>query len=185
MSAHRDDWFPEILVPVGEAILAGGSDGEREMIRSVIQGLVAFVAQRTLDEDLRTRWFRGPVGRALSGVAGGAEVREVRRFQGIEGLDEEDERVLRLLTQGLSNRQIAEDIGIPADRLAERLAHLYGTIGASSRSDMTAIAFSDEDLIASGRLDRHRCIGAGNCITIALTAFDWMEGDVAKAEVLD
>jgi class 3 adenylate cyclase len=35
------------------------------------------------------------------------------------------------------------------------------------------------------RVDRHRCIGAGNCITIAPTAFDWMEGDVAKAEVVD
>ena len=35
------------------------------------------------------------------------------------------------------------------------------------------------------RVDRHRCVGAGNCITIAPTAFDWMEGDVAKAEVID
>lgn len=35
------------------------------------------------------------------------------------------------------------------------------------------------------RVDRHRCIGAGNCITIAPTAFDWLEGDVAKAAVVD
>jgi ferredoxin len=35
------------------------------------------------------------------------------------------------------------------------------------------------------RVDRHRCIGAGNCITLAPTAFDWLEGDVAKAEVVD
>jgi class 3 adenylate cyclase len=35
------------------------------------------------------------------------------------------------------------------------------------------------------RLDRHRCIGAGNCITIAPTAFDWHEGDFGKAEVVD
>lgn len=34
-------------------------------------------------------------------------------------------------------------------------------------------------------LDRHRCVGAGNCITIAPTAFDWIEGDFAKADVLD
>ena len=33
-------------------------------------------------------------------------------------------------------------------------------------------------------MDRHRCVGAGNCITIAPTAFDWLEGDVAKAEVV-
>lgn len=35
------------------------------------------------------------------------------------------------------------------------------------------------------RVDRHRCIGAGNCITIAPSAFDWHDGDFAKAEVVD
>jgi class 3 adenylate cyclase len=34
-------------------------------------------------------------------------------------------------------------------------------------------------------VDRHRCIGAGTCITIAPTAFDWHEGDFAKAGVVD
>lgn len=35
------------------------------------------------------------------------------------------------------------------------------------------------------RVDRQRCIGAGTCITIAPTAFDWHEGDFAKADVVD
>ena len=35
------------------------------------------------------------------------------------------------------------------------------------------------------RVDRPRCIGAGNCITIAPTAFDWHQGDFGKAEVID
>jgi class 3 adenylate cyclase len=35
------------------------------------------------------------------------------------------------------------------------------------------------------RVDRHRCVGAGNCITIAPTAFHWHEGDFAKAVVVD
>jgi class 3 adenylate cyclase len=35
------------------------------------------------------------------------------------------------------------------------------------------------------RVDRHKCIGAGNCITIAPTSFDWLRGDLGKAEVLD
>jgi class 3 adenylate cyclase len=35
------------------------------------------------------------------------------------------------------------------------------------------------------RVDRHKCIGAGNCITIAPTAFDWLQGDFAKADVID
>ena len=35
------------------------------------------------------------------------------------------------------------------------------------------------------RVDRHKCIGAGNCITLAPTAFDWLTGDFGKADVAD
>ena len=35
------------------------------------------------------------------------------------------------------------------------------------------------------RVDRHKCIGAGNCITIAPTAFDWLKGDFGKADIID
>ena len=34
-------------------------------------------------------------------------------------------------------------------------------------------------------IDRHKCIGAGNCITLAPTAFDWLKGDFSKADVVD
>jgi class 3 adenylate cyclase len=39
--------------------------------------------------------------------------------------------------------------------------------------------------VLKARVDRHKCVGAGNCITIAPTAFDWVEGDYGKADVLD
>jgi class 3 adenylate cyclase len=35
------------------------------------------------------------------------------------------------------------------------------------------------------RVDRHKCVAAGNCITIAPTAFDWGEGEAFKADVVD
>jgi class 3 adenylate cyclase len=35
------------------------------------------------------------------------------------------------------------------------------------------------------RIDRHRCIGTANCIAIAPTVFDWMEGELFKAAVVD
>jgi class 3 adenylate cyclase len=34
------------------------------------------------------------------------------------------------------------------------------------------------------RVDRHRCVGAGTCISIAPTAFDWHAGDRLKADVV-
>jgi class 3 adenylate cyclase len=35
------------------------------------------------------------------------------------------------------------------------------------------------------RIDRHRCIGAGNCIFLAPTVFDWQPGELLKAALLD
>ncbi len=35
------------------------------------------------------------------------------------------------------------------------------------------------------RVDRPRCIGAGNCVSIAPTVFDWLHGEHLKAAVLD
>src|SRR5437870_11970177 len=35
------------------------------------------------------------------------------------------------------------------------------------------------------RVDRPKCIGADNCITIAPPAFDWVEGEYSKADVLE
>jgi class 3 adenylate cyclase len=34
------------------------------------------------------------------------------------------------------------------------------------------------------RVDRHKCIGAGNCITLAPTAFDWLAGDYGKSDAV-
>ena len=35
------------------------------------------------------------------------------------------------------------------------------------------------------RIERHRCIGVGNCITLAPTAFDWLKGEYFKASLVD
>ena len=35
------------------------------------------------------------------------------------------------------------------------------------------------------RIERHRYIGAGNCITLAPTAFDWLKGEHLKAALVD
>jgi class 3 adenylate cyclase len=35
------------------------------------------------------------------------------------------------------------------------------------------------------RIERHKCIGAGNCISMAPTAYDWLKGDILKADTVD
>ena len=142
-SAHRDDWFPEILIPVAEAAMAGGTDEERVLVKTMLTAMLAMVAQRTLDQDLRVRWFRGPVGRAISDLSGSSEdAADARRFA-LDNVGDDEERLLRMLTQGLTNQEIAGRLGIPETDLMARLAGLYSLIGASSRADATEFAFRE------------------------------------------
>jgi len=39
-------------------------------------------------------------------------------------------------------------------------------------------------MVIRARVDRHKCVGAGNCISLAPTAFDWLAGDFGKADVV-
>ena len=39
-------------------------------------------------------------------------------------------------------------------------------------------------MVVRARVDRHKCVGAGNCITLAPTAFDWLAGDYGKSDVV-
>jgi DNA-binding NarL/FixJ family response regulator len=55
-------------------------------------------------------------------------------------LSEEDSRLLRLLAEGKTNREIADEIGTEEQAVAMRLAELFVRIGASSRADATVAA---------------------------------------------
>jgi DNA-binding NarL/FixJ family response regulator len=142
MSTHREDAFPEIFIPVGRVIMAAGTDQERQTLQTLIQAMLAFVAQRTIDEEIRVRWFRGPVGQALSEIAGPIDAAP-RDLGALEGLDEEDGRLLRLLTQGMTNRDIAERLEVTEEEMVVRLGRLYAKIGVSSRADATTFAFRE------------------------------------------
>src|SRR5204863_2602568 len=58
----------------------------------------------------------------------------------------------------------------------------------ASRSDVARLPKPGRLTVLSdmlkARVDRHKCIGAGNCITLAPTAFDWLAGDFGKADVV-
>jgi DNA-binding NarL/FixJ family response regulator len=102
------------------------------------------IAQRTMDEDVRVRWFRGPTGREMTRLAGPIEnVSAVSDGNGHAADDAEDHdaQLLRSLVQGKTNREIAEEIGIDEQAVTRRLSELYARIGASSRAEATALAF--------------------------------------------
>ena len=145
-STHQEDLHLDTLLPIAQVFAAAGAP-EWEPTRDWIQLALAMVAQRTLDEDVRVRWFRGPVARELSALAGPLEV-----SPGADGheptiaMDEADAELLRCLIQGRTNAEIAEELGLDEPAVARRLGELFARIGTSSRAEATAFAFRERVL---------------------------------------
>src|SRR5205823_9983788 len=76
--------------------------------------------------------------------------------------------------------------GTRGDRSREAPAHVReGWCVVSGRGHRLRAPRRGPVAVLRVSVDRARCIGAGNCITIAPTAFDWHDGDFAKADVVD
>jgi len=144
-SALQEDLHLEILLPVAEVVMAAGSPAEQQLVQFFLQLMLAITAQRTLDEEVRVRWFRGPVGRRLVALAGSLDGMAMRPAESTGGplVEDRDAELLRLLTEGLTNREIAERVGEEETVVARRLGEMFARIGTRSRSEATAFAFRE------------------------------------------
>jgi DNA-binding NarL/FixJ family response regulator len=102
-------------------------------------------AQRTVDEEIRVRWLRGPVGRELVGLAGSLEGLMMQPSEdGGPSLAEADVELLKVLVEGLTNREIAERLDLDEETVSHRLTDIFARVGASSRAEATAFAFREK-----------------------------------------
>jgi DNA-binding NarL/FixJ family response regulator len=58
-------------------------------------------------------------------------------------LDEDDTRLLWLLIEAKTNREIASELGVDEEVVARRLAEMYARIGVSSRGEAAVLAFRE------------------------------------------
>jgi DNA-binding CsgD family transcriptional regulator len=143
IEARHEDLPLDALIGVGRVIMAAASPQEQEMVRVQLGLLLAMAAMRTYDEDVRARWFRGPVGSELSKIVGPLQTLERDGSEADVALDEKDMTLLRLLTQGGTNQEIAEELGVAEEDIRRRLTEMFSKIGASSRAEATAFAFRE------------------------------------------
>jgi DNA-binding NarL/FixJ family response regulator len=146
MAAKHEDLHLDVLTPVAKVLQAAEAP-EWEGLRDHLQRSLAMIAQRTLDEDVRVRWFRGPVGRELSALVGPLESAPIGGGDGDGAhLEEADAALLRSLIQGRTNAEIAEELGLDETAVARTLGELFARIGTSSRAEATAFAFRERVL---------------------------------------
>jgi predicted ATPase/DNA-binding CsgD family transcriptional regulator len=142
-AAMHEDVYPEVLLPVATVLLQAGEDEERAFVTGSLQTLVGMIGQRTLDEDVRVQWFRGPVGREFVRLVGPVAGRAASQVPGSAKLEEDERRLLGLLTEGLTNREIAERLGTSQEAVVLRLQEMFAKVGASSRGEATAFALRE------------------------------------------
>jgi DNA-binding NarL/FixJ family response regulator len=115
------------------------------MVRGFLKLLLSRIVQGTVDDEMRVKWLRGPVGRELAELAGPMDeplpASEGEAATAAPALDEVDRRLLHLLTHGSTNREMASDLQMDEGAVAQRLARLLANIGASTRAQATSLAF--------------------------------------------
>jgi len=142
----HEDTSLDIVLPAARAVFAGGPPEVQDFVRGHLRATLARIAQGTDDESIRVRWLTGPVGRQLAELAGTDDLRldaaaDPAAAEAAQPLDEADRRLLQLLTEGRSNAEIATELALDEDDVAQRLARLQARLGASSRAEATTLAF--------------------------------------------
>jgi DNA-binding NarL/FixJ family response regulator len=145
---YSEDLSLHILLPAARALVEGGTEEEVELVRDQLGVVAAVIAQRTTDEDVRVRWFRGPIGRELSELTGGSHGRstidaEVDVVPGTD-VEEDDMQLLWLLIEGRTNREIAEELGVGEDVVTRQLVEMYARLGVSSRGEAAVFALREK-----------------------------------------
>ena len=145
----HEDTSLEIVIPAARAVLAGGPPEMQAFVRGFLRQTLSRIAQGIADEAIRVRWLKGPVGRELVELAGSLDAPSPAADSAVAGavaeagpsLDEDERRLLQLLTEGRTNAEIATELDLPADEVAQRLARVLARLGTSSRAEATSLAF--------------------------------------------
>ena len=144
-----------MLMPAARAIFAAGPPEAQAMLRGFLRLLLSRIVAGTVDDEMRVKWLRGPVGEELAELAGpmdepmaaaaveaGAQGAEsAKEGAPTPALDDVDRRLLHLLTHGSTNREMANELQLDEAAVSQRLARLLANIGASSRAQATSFAF--------------------------------------------
>ena len=146
-ASQHEDVYPDVLIPAGTIILEAGPPEAQEFVRTYLQVAVARIVQGTLDESVRVRWLKGPIGSKLVALAGPPALAtpslggaDAASFAAATGVETADRELLVLLTEGLTNREMADRLGIDEAALTSRLAGVMAAIGASDRAQATTFA---------------------------------------------
>ena len=124
------------------------------MVRRQLEVMLGGVAEHTVDEDIRDRWFATRPQSELVALVGGVEAaHEAFRasplfasfssvpFEQVD-LSGQERELLRLMTEARTDTEIASTLGMSEEQVARELAEVFGRINAPTREAAAAFALT-------------------------------------------
>jgi DNA-binding CsgD family transcriptional regulator len=133
--------LPDVLLAIARC-LAGVDDQRAQLFRTETRVILQRVAEATRDDDVRARWFRAPIQAELTTLVGAAPIvgpDQVHK-ELLGGLTERQAEILRRVTSGQTNREIAEQLEMAEQSVAEELERVFLILGVSTKDQATAAA---------------------------------------------
>ena len=154
----HEDASLEIVIPAARACFAGGPPEMQAFVRSTSSRRSRGSPRARLTRRSASGGSPGPSDASSSSWPGRWTLpaftqapdpaRQSRREQ--PSLDETERRLLQLLTEGRTNAEIAAEIDLTEEDVAERLTRLFARLGTSSRAEATSLAFRGLATVGSG-----------------------------------
>ena len=136
--------FEVLLVAARVLHAAGGEAWEHLRVRIRLD--LDWVAERILDDDVRERWLAAPLHGELAELVGDVVVEHgaaPRRSTSARELDQVEAAVWRFVARGLTNREIAGELGLGERIVAQNLKSVFSKLGVNSRAAATTIALRE------------------------------------------
>jgi len=132
-------------LPEVQVLVLTGIDEDRGVVNAVRAGAIGYLVKDVTAVELRQAIKAAAEGRVqLSPQAALWLMREVRVPDQVERLTTREGDVLRLLAQGLANKEIAHKLGIGETTVKSHVRHVLSKLGVLSRTQAALVAYRDQ-----------------------------------------
>jgi DNA-binding CsgD family transcriptional regulator len=150
---EQEELFLDIWLACLPPVLASGNEEMTTALTGRLTYVLGGVAEHTLDDGIRERWFATAPQSELARLVGGVDAvraafRASQPYLAGEGLptqtdvalSSQETELLRLMTEARSDSEIATTLGMSEEQVAHQLSEVIGRLNAPSRESATAFA---------------------------------------------